>query len=125
MEGMEGEKYFLQGDLESGSFSTVVKAEKVIKTNNGSTREVFAVKCIKKSIVAGKEYLDKIKLEIELMVKIKNRYCVCFVDAAQTKEVIYIAMEFCDGFSDQGPDMYWAIYGTNIFMEEQIKKGNI
>jgi len=114
MKGKEGQ-YHLQGDIETGAFSTVIKAEKI------DAKELVAVKCIQKSISAGEEYFNKIKLEIEIMLKIKNKYCVCFVDAAATKEVIYIAMEFCDGFSDKGPDMYWAIYGT-IFQENEIKK---
>jgi len=55
------------------------------------------------------------------MYQIKNEYCICFVDIASTKEVIYIAMEFCEGRTDKGPDLYWAIY-TTYLDENDIKK---
>ena len=75
----------------TGSYGSVYKAH--LKTGS---RDVVAIKCIKKSGLA-KHEVDNIVNEISLLKKLKHPHIVVMKDFAWDANYIYIIMDYCGG----------------------------
>ena len=81
--------FVLTERLGSGSYGAVYKAHR--KTG---TRDVVAVKCVKKSSLSKRE-VDNIVTEISLLKKLKHDFIVEMKDFTWDNNFIYISMEYC------------------------------
>jgi len=88
--GVITDYYEIKEKLGSGSFATVRKAI------SKETKEVVAVKIIKKKRLSTKE-LKSIEREIDIMIKLKHRNVVTLLDVFDSPKQIYLVMELCVG----------------------------
>uniref|UniRef100_A0A6B2EG62 Serine/threonine-protein kinase ULK3 n=1 Tax=Phlebotomus kandelakii TaxID=1109342 RepID=A0A6B2EG62_9DIPT len=84
--------YEMLEKLGFGSYATVYRSQK--KT----TKEIFAVKCVEKSQLAGSS-LENIITEIRLLKRLKHQHIVEMHDFLCDDKNIYIVMELCNSGS--------------------------
>jgi len=83
--------FILTEKLGSGSYATVYKGYK-----KGNTREIVAVKCVKKSSLK-KSSSDNLVREIEILKSLDHEHIVKLKDFQWDEENIYIILEYCSG----------------------------
>ncbi|XP_014675720.1 PREDICTED: serine/threonine-protein kinase ULK3-like [Priapulus caudatus] len=83
--------FVLTEKLGSGTYATVYKAYRV-----GQTREVVAIKCVRKSSLT-KTSTDNLLTEIAILKKIEHEYIVKLKDFQWDDKHIFLIMEYCSG----------------------------
>lgn len=82
-------KYAIGEELGQGNFAVVKKC------TEKKTKKVYAVKIIDKSMCAGKE--EVIETEVSLLRKVSHKNIVGLIEEFDTKESLYLVLEFAGG----------------------------
>lgn len=81
--------YNLMGTLGRGAFSEVVTGVRI------ATQERFAIKCISKSDIDGKE--AQLESEITILKRVSHTNIVCLVEVYDNKYTVYLVMDIVTG----------------------------
>ena len=91
--GVQVDKYILQERIGAGGMGTVYLARHARLTSR-----LYAIKFIKPGLV-GKNVQQRFEAEIDALEKIQHPNFVFAHDAGRFRDIIYLVMEFVDGFS--------------------------
>ena len=62
-----------------------------------STKELYAVKCMKKKLLVDRDQVDNIQAERRILGRVKHPFVVALHYAFQSPSTLYLAMDYCPG----------------------------
>lgn len=76
----------------------------LVRKKNGSDRgEIYAMKVLKKSMIAAKGQVEHTKAERSILCEIHHPYIVCLKYAFQSEEKLYLITDYYSGGQTAAP----------------------
>ena len=86
---------------------------KVFQVKLKQTKEIYAMKVLKKSQILEKDHIDYMRVEREILTSVSHPFIVTLYNTFQTSSKLYMVMEFING-----GHLFFQLYDQGLFSED-------